>query len=49
MLAVNINLFVTVVSPVVAQNQKKCKSGHAKPMEGHKFVTDRPKNEWSTS
>jgi hypothetical protein len=30
MLAVNINLFVTVVSPVVAQSQKKSKAGHIK-------------------
>jgi hypothetical protein len=54
MLAVNINLFVTVVSLVVAQSQKKCKAppkcrACKQPMKGHKFVTDCPRNERSTS
>ena len=44
MLAVNINLFVTVVSPVVAQSQKKSKSGHAKT-HGRTQVCYRPSKE----
>jgi hypothetical protein len=54
MLAVNINRFVTEVSLVVAQSQKKSKAAPKcrackKTMKGHKFVTDCPRNERSTS